>query len=107
MLSLYEASYLRTRGESILDDALDLATATLKSIAPHLESPLREQVEHALIQPFHFGNPRIEARKFISLYEEYEDKNESLLRFAKLDYNQLQMLHKEELQQVSRYILYM
>ncbi|XP_042047803.1 (-)-5-epieremophilene synthase STPS3-like [Salvia splendens] len=103
LLSLYEASYLRTRGETILDDALDFATTTLKSIAPHLESLLSKQVVHALIQPLHYGNPRIEARNFISIYEEYQHKNESLLRFAKLDYNLLQMLHKEELHEVSRW----
>lgn len=103
LLSLYEASYLRTRGETILDDALDFAMSTLESIAPHLESPLREEVVHALIQPLHFGNPRIEARNFISIYEKYEEKNASLLRFAKLDYNVLQMLHKEELHEVSRW----
>ncbi|XP_042047795.1 (-)-5-epieremophilene synthase STPS3-like [Salvia splendens] len=103
LLSLYEASYLRTRGETILDDALEFATATLKSIAPHLDSPLTKQVVHALIQPLHYGNPRIEARNFISIYEQYQHKNESLLRFAKLDYNLLQMLHKEELHEVSRW----
>nr|T1RRJ6.1 RecName: Full=Germacrene A synthase; Short=LvGEAS; AltName: Full=Beta-elemene synthase [Lavandula viridis]AGN72806.1 germacrene A [Lavandula viridis] len=103
LLSLYEASYLRTRGETILDEALDFTTASLKSIAPNLESPLRRQVEHALVQQLHWGNPRIEARNFISLYEEYEDKDESLLRFAKLDYNLLQMMHKEELHEVSRW----
>lgn len=103
LLSLYEASYLRTHGETILDGALDFATASLKSIAPHLEPPLRKQVVHALVQPLHFGCSRIEARNFISIYEEYEDKNESLLRFAKLDYNLLQMLHKEELHELSRW----
>ncbi|KAH6812921.1 hypothetical protein C2S51_021939 [Perilla frutescens var. frutescens] len=92
LLSLYEASYLRTRGETILDEALNFATASLKSIAPLLESPLQKQVVHALVQSLHFGHQRIEARNFISIYEEYEDKNEFLLRFAKLDYNLLQML---------------
>ncbi|KAH6823653.1 hypothetical protein C2S53_000598 [Perilla frutescens var. hirtella] len=103
LLSLYEASYLRTRGESILDEALDFATASLKLIAPLLESPLGKQVVHALVQSLHFGIPRIEARNFISIYEEYEDRNESLLRLAKLDYNLLQILHREELREVCRW----
>ncbi|KAH6821460.1 hypothetical protein C2S53_006291 [Perilla frutescens var. hirtella] len=103
LLSLYEASYLRTRGEIILDDALDFATASLKLIAPLLESPLGKQVVHALVQSVHFGIPRIEARNFISIYEEYEDRNESLLRFAKLDYNLLQILHREELREICRW----
>ncbi|KAG6385961.1 hypothetical protein SASPL_154844 [Salvia splendens] len=102
LLSLYEASYLRTRRETALDDALEFGTSTLKSIAPHLESPLSKQVVHALVQPLHYGNPRIEARNFISIYEQYQHKDESLLWFAKLDYNLLQMLHKEELHEVSR-----
>ncbi|CAA0821086.1 Alpha-humulene/(-)-(E)-beta-caryophyllene synthase [Striga hermonthica] len=103
LLSLYEAAHLRTHGEDVLEDALAFAKSNLKAMAPNLSSPLRKQVVHALVQPFHFGNPRIEARNFISCYEEHEAKNDILLRFAKLDYNLLQMLHKEELRQVSRW----
>ncbi|XP_047951352.1 (-)-5-epieremophilene synthase STPS3-like [Salvia hispanica] len=103
LLSLYEASHLRTRGETVLDDALAFTTATLKSIAPNLGSPLKEQVVHALMQPLHLGLPRIEARRFISVYEDEENKNETLLNLAKSDYNMLQILHNEELQQVSRW----
>ncbi|XP_047973006.1 germacrene A synthase-like [Salvia hispanica] len=103
MLSLYEASYLRTHGETILDDALALTMATLKSMVPNLGSPLKRQVEHALVQPLHLGIPRVEARSYIAVYEEEENKSETLIKFAKLDFNLLQMLHKEELQQVSRW----
>ncbi|KAL3828355.1 hypothetical protein ACJIZ3_017157 [Penstemon smallii] len=94
LLSLYEASYLRIRGENILEEALVFTTTNLKSMAPNLGSLLRNQVLHALNQPLHLGNPRIESRNFISTYEENESKHESLLKFAKLDYNLLQMLHK-------------
>ncbi|KAG6395260.1 hypothetical protein SASPL_145901 [Salvia splendens] len=103
LLSLYEASYVRTRGEAILEDALAFTTVTLKSLVPNLGSPLKKQVERALVQPLHFGTPRIEARSYIAVYEEEEHKNETLIKLAKLDYNLLQMLHKEELQQVSRW----
>ncbi|KAH6812179.1 hypothetical protein C2S51_025941 [Perilla frutescens var. frutescens] len=106
LLSLYEASHLRTRGETILDEALAFTTTNLKSMVPNLPpySSLRKQIVHALVQPLHFGIPRIEARFFISVYEEEEEhKNERLLMFAKLDYNLLQMLHREELRQVSKW----
>ncbi|KAK6122846.1 hypothetical protein DH2020_043427 [Rehmannia glutinosa] len=102
-LSLYEAAHLRIHGEEILEDALTFATSNLKSMAQNLSSPLRKQVEHALVQPLHFNIPRLEARNFISIYEEFESKNETLLRFAKLDFNLLQILHKEELLEVSRW----
>ncbi|CAA3028841.1 vetispiradiene synthase 2-like [Olea europaea subsp. europaea] len=103
LLSLYEAAYLRVHGEDILEDALAFATENLKSMTPDLTSPLGKQIAHALVQCFHFGNPRIEAHNFISIYQEDESKNEVLLRFAKLDYNYLQMLHKQELYEVSRW----
>ncbi|XP_047937578.1 germacrene A synthase-like [Salvia hispanica] len=103
MLSLYEASYLRTRGETILDEALAFTTATLKSMVPNLRSPLKKNVELALVQPLHFGIPRLEAHSYITMYEEEELRNETLIKFAKIDYNLLQMLHREELQQVSRW----
>ncbi|KAK6775234.1 hypothetical protein RDI58_026235 [Solanum bulbocastanum] len=69
LLSLYEASHVRTHGEDILENALDFSTTYLESAAPHLNSPLKEQVTHALEQYF----------------------------------NLLQMLHKQELAEVSRW----
>nr|Q49SP5.1 RecName: Full=Germacrene A synthase; AltName: Full=PatTpsCF2 [Pogostemon cablin]AAS86321.1 germacrene A synthase [Pogostemon cablin] len=103
LLSLYEACCLRTHGDTLLDEALVFATASLKSMAANLASPLRKQVEHALFQHLHFGIPRVEARHFITFYEEEEHKNEMLLRFAKLDFNALQALHKEELSEISKW----
>ncbi|MCE0482203.1 hypothetical protein HAX54_040704 [Datura stramonium] len=104
LLSLYEASHVRTHGEDILEDALAFSTTHLESVAPHLNSPLREQVMHALEQSLHKGVPRLETRFFISsIYEKQETKNDVLLQFAKLDFNLLQMLHKQELAEVSKW----
>ncbi|NP_001311620.1 5-epi-aristolochene synthase 2-like [Capsicum annuum] len=104
LLSLYEASHVRTHGDDILEDALAFSTTHLESAAPHLNSPLKEQVTHALELSLHKGIPRAETRFFISsIYEKQETKNDVLLRFAKLDFNLLQMLHKQELAEVSRW----
>ncbi|CAA2980614.1 vetispiradiene synthase 2-like [Olea europaea subsp. europaea] len=103
LLSLYEAAYLRVHGEDILEDAIAFTADNLKSMAPHLSSTIEKQVAHALMQSIHFGSPRVEAHNFITIYEEDEFKNELLLRFAKLDFNSLQMLHKQELYEVSRW----
>ncbi|MCD7460819.1 hypothetical protein HAX54_044498 [Datura stramonium] len=68
LLSLYEASHVRTHGGDILEDALAFSTT-----------------------------PRVETRFFISsIYEKHETKNDVLLQFAKLNFNLLQMLHKQE-----------
>ncbi|XP_070032975.1 5-epi-aristolochene synthase-like [Nicotiana tomentosiformis] len=104
LLNLYEASHVRTHADDILEDALAFSTIHLESAAPHLKSPLREQVTHALEQCLHKGVPRVETRFFISsIYEKEQSKNNVLLRFAKLDFNLLQMLHKQELAEVSRW----
>ncbi|PHT30833.1 hypothetical protein CQW23_27170 [Capsicum baccatum] len=104
LLSLYEASHVRSHGEDILADALAFSITHLESAAPHLNSPLKEQVMHALEKSLHKGIPRIEIQFFISaIYDKQETKNDMLLRFAKLDYNLLQMLHKQELAEVSRW----
>ncbi|GMQ02956.1 hypothetical protein CsSME_00048958 [Camellia sinensis var. sinensis] len=58
---------------------------------------------HALKQSIHRGFPRLEAKHFISFYEKDASRNETLLRLAKLDFNQLQLSHREELCHISRW----
>ncbi|PIN06030.1 Vetispiradiene synthase [Handroanthus impetiginosus] len=106
LLSLYEAAHLRYHGETILEEALTFSTTSLESIVQRQElnnTVIGRQVKHALEQSLQRDIPRIEARYFINFYEEDESKDESLLRLAKLDFNLLQMLHKKELYEVSRW----
>ncbi|XP_010247958.1 PREDICTED: (-)-germacrene D synthase-like [Nelumbo nucifera] len=105
MLSLYEAAYLGKRGEEVLDEALAFTTAHLKStVATDTTSPtLVKQVKHALEQPLHRGIPKIEARHYISFYEEDKSRIQVLLKLAKLDFNRTQLLYLNELSQVSRW----
>ncbi|KAL8091204.1 hypothetical protein AgCh_040341 [Apium graveolens] len=104
LLSLYEAAHLRTHGEAVLDEALDFSTSHLKSIAKSLSpGSLAKQVKRALEQPLHKGIQRIEAKHFILFYEESPSRNSILLKFAKLDFNLVQMLYKQELSLVNRW----
>ncbi|KAF5746709.1 casbene synthase chloroplastic-like [Tripterygium wilfordii] len=106
MLSLYEASHLSFHGEDILDEALSFSKSWLESlvksqtISPHL----RQHIMNALEQTYHRGIPRIEARNYISFYQHQDCHNEKLLKFAKLDFNRVQLLHQQELKFLSRYI---
>ncbi|KAH7859014.1 hypothetical protein Vadar_030399 [Vaccinium darrowii] len=102
LLSLYEATYLKTHGEDILDDAFCFTKARLESLKPHLSPDLAEQVTHSLYQSLQRGMPRIETRSNISFYEKDPSRDEKLLRLVKIDFNRLQMLHKEELCHFSR-----
>ncbi|EXB50928.1 (-)-germacrene D synthase [Morus notabilis] len=106
ILSLYEVTHLRVHGEDILDEALVFTTTCLKSAASsrHLSpSFLIEQVTHALKQPIRKGLTRLEARHYMSVYQQDPSHNKVLLNFAKLDFNLLQKVHQEELSHIARW----
>ncbi|KAL7122250.1 hypothetical protein ACP275_01G033100 [Erythranthe tilingii] len=112
LLSLFEAANLRTHGEDILEEAPSFTTCHLiKSINNNndpnnsiiISSPLKEEIEHALEQCMQRGIPRVEAHRYISIYEQFESRNDSLLRLAKLDFNSVQLLHRKELCELSRW----
>nr|ANA91932.1 terpenoid synthase [Paeonia lactiflora] len=101
LLSLYEATHIRVDGEDILDEALPFTITHLDSIK--LNSPLATQVSNALNQPIHMGIPRLEARKYITVYQQQMSCDQTLLTLAKLDFNQLQKIHQNELCEISRW----
>ncbi|XP_034677074.1 valencene synthase-like [Vitis riparia] len=103
MLGLYEAAHLRINGEDILDEALAFTTTHLRSMVEHLEYPLAEQVAHALKQPIRKGLERLEARWYMSIYQDETSHDTTLLKLAKLDFNLVQSLHKEELSNIARW----
>ncbi|KAK3182688.1 hypothetical protein Dsin_029974 [Dipteronia sinensis] len=105
ILSLYEATYLRLHGEAILEEALAFSKAHLiKYLADENSCPhLAKQIINALELPLQKSIPRLEALKFISFYEQEESKSDTLLLFAKLDFNRLQLLHQQELSHLSRW----
>ncbi|RVW86322.1 Valencene synthase [Vitis vinifera] len=103
LLGLYEAAHLRVWEEDILDEALAFTTTHLKSIVEHLEYPLAAQVTHALERPIRKGLERLEARPFMSIYQDGASHSKALLKFAKLDFNLLQSLYKKELSNISRW----
>ncbi|KAJ9557520.1 hypothetical protein OSB04_012134 [Centaurea solstitialis] len=103
MLGLYESAQLRLRGEFILDEALAFAETQLKSVVNTLEGNLARQVMQSLRRPFHQGMPMVEARLYLSNYEEECSTYKSLLKLAKLHFNYLQLQQKEELRIVSKW----
>ncbi|KAK9026271.1 hypothetical protein V6N11_039115 [Hibiscus sabdariffa] len=104
LLELYEASHLSVHGELILEEALAFTCTHLESAErTGIEYPLSAQVSHARKRSIRKGIPRLEARRYISMYEEDDSHDKTLLKFAKLDFNILQSLHKEELSKISRW----
>ncbi|KAG9444303.1 hypothetical protein H6P81_015643 [Aristolochia fimbriata] len=106
MLSLYEAAFLGTHREAILDEALAFTKKHLQlavNAHGHLKHPLEAMVKHALELPLYRRIYRLDSRNYITFYEMQEGHSEKLLELAKYDYNRLQSLNKKELGEVSRW----
>ncbi|GJW52053.1 amorpha-4,11-diene synthase [Tanacetum coccineum] len=105
LLELYEATYMRVPGEIILEDALVFTRSHLSIIAKDTVSTnpaLSTEIQRALKQPLWKRLPRIEAAQYIPFYQQQDSHNKMLLKLAKLEFNLLQTLHKEELSQMSK-----
>ncbi|XWS51960.1 hypothetical protein CRYUN_Cryun11dG0026500 [Craigia yunnanensis] len=103
LLELYEASYLWVHGEDILNEAISFATTHLTIAVATLDYPLSVKVAQALKQSIRRGLPRVEARKYISIYQDDQSQIKALLEFAKIDFNLLQLLHRKELSEICRW----
>ncbi|XP_071736468.1 (E)-beta-farnesene synthase-like [Rutidosis leptorrhynchoides] len=105
MLALYEAAYMRVEGEVVLNSALEFTKIHLGIISndPHCDSSIRTQIKQVLNQPLRKRLPRLEAVHFIPFYEQQASHNEVLLTLAKLDFNMLQSMHRNELSKVCKW----
>nr|QNV48472.1 cadinene synthase [Ficus carica] len=103
MLAFYEASHLRLHGEDTLEEALVFTTTHLMSVASEKTDRLSEQIRHALNRPLRKSLERLQARLYLSIYQDDASHNKALLELAKLDFNILQSLHKEELAEILRW----
>ncbi|XP_044969184.1 (E)-beta-caryophyllene synthase-like [Hordeum vulgare subsp. vulgare] len=97
LLALYNASYLRTRGEEVLDDAIIFTNSRLQCMLEHLEPQLAEEVRCALKTPIFRRVKRVETRRYIPVYEKKATRDEDILELAKLDFNILQTIYCKEL----------
>ncbi|OIW05962.1 hypothetical protein TanjilG_11649 [Lupinus angustifolius] len=103
MLSLYEASHFRIHGEDILDEVLAFTSSHLKLMSNKLSPSLSAKVNNSLNRPLCKNLNRLMARHYISAYEEELFHDETLLLFAKLDFNMLQKQHQKELGNISKW----
>jgi alpha-humulene/beta-caryophyllene synthase len=103
LLCLYEAAHWSTHGEDILDEALAFSRSHLEGLADQSSPPMSIRIKNALKHAYPRGISRIETRQYISYYEEEDLHDQTLLEFAKIDFNLLQILHRKELCQVFRW----
>ncbi|KAM6549108.1 hypothetical protein CsatB_020784 [Cannabis sativa] len=103
MLSLYEASYLAANCEESLVKAMEFTRSHLKSSMPFITQKLQNQVAKALELPRHLRMAPLEARNYIDEYGKELNHCPALLDLAKLEFNELQSLHKRELTEIIRW----
>ncbi|KAK3123618.1 hypothetical protein QOZ80_8AG0633700 [Eleusine coracana subsp. coracana] len=102
ILMVYDAAHLRTHGEDILDHIITLCKIRLQSaLKTKSEATLVEEVRLTLETPRFRRVERVEARHFISLYQKNVAQNDTILEFAKLDYNIVQVLYCKELKELT------
>nr|CAB3487458.1 unnamed protein product [Digitaria exilis] len=97
LLMLFDAAHLRVHGEEVLDSAIVFARSRLQSLMTCLEPEMAEEVRYTLETPSFKRVQRVEARRFIAVYEKKATRDEAVLEFAKLDYNILQTIYCDEL----------
>ncbi|KAL6644827.1 hypothetical protein ACP70R_016435 [Stipagrostis hirtigluma subsp. patula] len=103
LLSLYEASHLAFEGEDLLDEARIFASKALSERLPSMNPHLRSSVRNALAIPLHWTAPRLQTRWFINHYAGDTQADPLMLHFAKLDFNNVQSLHQQELARITRW----
>ncbi|MCL7046427.1 hypothetical protein MKW94_020067 [Papaver nudicaule] len=111
LLSLYEASFYACEGEEILNEARQVITKHLKNCLnerndnnrSNMSIFLEKEISHSLELPLLWRVPRMEVRRFITMYEKKQDIYPSLLELAKLDFNMVQATYHEELKYASRW----
>ncbi|WCJ33076.1 Terpenoid cyclases/Protein prenyltransferases superfamily protein [Euphorbia peplus] len=101
ILSLYEACFLAIPGDDILDEALVFTRKHLENSARNSSHNLQKHIRNSLSCASHRTVERLDALQYILFYEEDKSADQNLLKFAKLDYNALQLLYKKELALVS------
>ncbi|KAL9309051.1 putative lyase [Arabidopsis thaliana] len=105
ILSLYEAAHMGTTTDYILDEALSFTLTYMESLAASgtCKINLSRRIRKALDQPQHKNMEIIVAMKYIQFYEEEEDCDKTLLKFAKLNFKFLQLHYLQELKILSKW----
>jgi hypothetical protein len=102
LLSLYNAAYVRTHGEKVLDEAITFTRRQLEaSLLDPLEPALADEVHLTLQTPLFRRLRILEAINYIPIYGKEAGRNEAILELAKLNFNLAQLIYCEELKEVT------
>ncbi|CAN6970350.1 unnamed protein product [Brassica rapa subsp. trilocularis] len=101
MLQLYQASYLKTKDENIIEEARSFTRTHLAAVTSTTQPHLSKHIQNALYIPRYHCVEIAVAREYISFYEQEQDHEENLLKFAKLNFSYCQLHYVKELKDVT------
>ncbi|EES09506.1 hypothetical protein BDA96_05G080200 [Sorghum bicolor] len=103
LLSLYEAAHLGKSDEDLLRKAIIFTKDCLSSLVNggQLPKPVLQEVLHALDLPTQRRIKRLEAKLYISIYENGDESNQDIVELAKLNFHMLQQMHRDEVRTIS------
>ncbi|GER30646.1 geraniol synthase, partial [Striga asiatica] len=102
LLSLYEASHLGAKGETILQEAKEFSKTHLQSMKITADDN-NIGTDEALELPRHLRMEGLEARLYIQQYAKQQSHEPALLELAVMDYNRVQVQHQSELSKITRW----
>nr|QHZ00921.1 terpene synthase 14 [Taiwania cryptomerioides]WBO26429.1 geraniol synthase [Taiwania cryptomerioides] len=110
ILNLFRASLIAFPGEKILDEAKDFCATYLSQTLQKtdISSHLLREISFNLEYGSYANLPRLEARKYIEIYEENSSwarmgGHDKILSLAQMDFKMIQSMHQQELQTYSRW----
>ncbi|EOA32121.1 hypothetical protein CARUB_v10015372mg [Capsella rubella] len=105
MLQLYEASHLGTLSEDIMEEALTFTRYHLEESLTNqgTSSNLLKHVENALYRARYHSIEILVALQYISFYDKEEGHDETLLKFAKLNFNFCRLHYIKELKSLTKW----
>uniref|UniRef100_A0A0D3DDM0 Terpene synthase metal-binding domain-containing protein n=2 Tax=Brassica oleracea TaxID=3712 RepID=A0A0D3DDM0_BRAOL len=101
MLQLYQASYLKTKDEDIMEEARSFTRTHLAVTTTHPH--LSKLIQHVLYIPRYRCIEIAVAREYISFYKEEEHHEEKLLKFAKLNFSYCQLHYIKKLKALTKW----
>lgn len=86
-----------------MDEARSFSSGALRDLLPSMDPHLKSKVAHSLELPLHWRAPRQEARWFIDHYAKDMNSDPLIAKFSKLDFNNVQNMHRQEIAKLTRY----
>lgn len=103
LLSLYEAAHISKCNEDVLNRAIVFTVDRLSYLANggNLPRHIQNKVLHALAAPTYRRIKRLQAKLYISIYDDDNEMDHDILELAKLDFHILQQMHRDEVRSIS------